>query len=70
MKFQSILASVFIGAVAASPVTKIQARQTDESDELVNGACKEVTFIFARGSTESGNMVSTYFWYVQLSKLT
>lgn len=70
MKFQTILASAFIGAVAASPVTKLQARQTDESDELVNGACKDVTFIFARGSTEPGNMVSVFFYSVEHLKLT
>lgn len=58
MKFQSLLVSAFIGATAASPVSNLQARQSDESDELQNGPCKDVTFIFARGSTEPGNMVN------------
>ena len=55
MKFQSLVASAFIGAALATPLAR---RQSDESDELENGPCKAVTFIFARGSTESGNMVS------------
>jgi len=65
MKFHS-LALAFIGAVTATPVpstgletTALEHRQiggSDTSNDLVNGACKAVTFIFARGSTESGNM--------------
>jgi len=54
----SLIIAAFIYAIAATPVpNRLEARQTsDESDELENGPCKAVTFIFARGSTESGNM--------------
>jgi len=54
----SLLIVAFISAIAATPVPNhLQARQSsDESDELLNGTCKAVTFIFARGSTEPGNM--------------
>ena len=68
MKFQSFVTSAFIGAAIASPLAR---RQSDESDELQNGACKDVTFIFARGSTEPGNMVSARgALFMELLKLT
>ncbi|CZR63011.1 probable cutinase 3 [Phialocephala subalpina] len=59
MKFQSLAIATFIGVITATPVPRnptLDARQSDTSDELVDGACKTVTFIFARGSLESGNM--------------
>lgn len=69
MKFQSLavlaLAAVAVAAphpaanevIDADALPALMARQSSSSDELKNGACKEVTFIFARGSTEAGNMV-------------
>ena len=69
MKFQSLIVSALaaVAVAAPHPATKesidadalpaLIARATDTSDDLKNGACKDVTFIFARGSTESGNMV-------------
>jgi cutinase len=66
MKFQSTAIAVLLYSIAATPVlsnpiqdvSRLEARQSATSDELKNGACKEVFFIFARGSTETGNMVS------------
>lgn len=46
-----------------TPIISLQSRQTfpslgsSTSNELQSGNCREVIFIFARGSTETGNMV-------------
>ncbi|KXS96462.1 hypothetical protein AC578_3231 [Pseudocercospora eumusae] len=61
---------VLIGLLAASAYAfpadnvdevakSLEARQSVNSDELESGACLQVTFIFARASTESGNMGAT-----------
>lgn len=39
--------------------TPIEKRASITENELSNGACRAVTFIMARGSTEMGNMVWT-----------
>jgi cutinase len=73
MKLQIVTISAFICAVAATAVpnrlhfdsspirrtSEVGVRQTvtDEENELEDDACRDVTFIFARGSTEPGNMV-------------
>ncbi|KFY70756.1 hypothetical protein V498_10233, partial [Pseudogymnoascus sp. VKM F-4517 (FW-2822)] len=68
MKIQSLIVSAFAAVAVAAPhptviesidadaLPALMARASDTSDDLKNGACKEVTFIYARGSTESGNM--------------
>ncbi|RDW57369.1 cutinase-4 [Coleophoma crateriformis] len=67
MKFQYITIAALASMTMATPVPnaaiveasrlELEARQSgDTSDDLVNGICRQVTFIFARGSTESGNM--------------
>ncbi|KAF4210601.1 hypothetical protein CNMCM8980_003614 [Aspergillus fumigatiaffinis] len=54
------LHSLFVAGLAtlalAAPAPQIQARQGMSSNELESGPCRDVTFIFARGSTEQGNM--------------
>ncbi|KAH8778027.1 hypothetical protein BGZ57DRAFT_761290 [Hyaloscypha finlandica] len=64
MKFQSTAIAALLYSITATPVlsnpirdvSRLEARQSATSDELKNGACKDVFFIFARGSTETGNM--------------
>ncbi|PYH88759.1 cutinase [Aspergillus ellipticus CBS 707.79] len=55
--------SLLVGALAtlavATPMGDLQTRQFDiNSNDLESGSCKDVTLIFARGSTELGNMGS------------
>lgn len=59
----SILAGLVASTAIALPTEVIEKRQfgfgggSSTSNEL-DGSCRPLTFIFARGSTEPGNMVS------------
>lgn len=60
MMLRSIILSALLSLVLASPVPEsgeLQARQLMDSNDVESGSCHDVTFIFARGSTEMGNMV-------------
>jgi len=55
MKFYAFLfAALTLASPQGAPLDKRQSTQND----LSRGACKKVIFIFARASTEPGNMVS------------
>ena len=61
MKFTAALLSL-AAYVAAAPVTELIERQIGAvgttANELSVGSCRDIIFIFARGSTEIGNLVS------------
>ncbi|RHZ56406.1 cutinase family protein [Aspergillus thermomutatus] len=56
MSLRSLFVAALTTLAMAAPASEIQARQGMTSNELESGACRDVTFIFARGSTEQGNM--------------
>lgn len=70
MKGLAVVLSLLAANAAAAPVDK---RQFDllsslnpfSSDELDSGSCKEVIFIFARGSMEPGNMVCQFLLLIR-----
>lgn len=58
----SIVISALLPLALAGPVPQsgdLQIRQlsSSTSNDVESGSCHDVTFIFARGSTETGNMV-------------
>ncbi|PMD27035.1 carbohydrate esterase family 5 protein [Hyaloscypha hepaticicola] len=58
LELRSGLATPAFGKPINNNAARLQARQTlvETSNELEDGPCKDVFFIFARGSTEPGNM--------------
>lgn len=57
MYLPSVLILLPIALTVASPVIRRQLATSDTENDLTDGsACKAVTIIFARGTTESGNV--------------
>jgi hypothetical protein len=59
MKFTTAIA--LLAATVAAVPTGLERRQLGgmTENELKDGTCKKITLVYARGSTEMGNMVST-----------
>lgn len=53
---QVLLPLLLAPLIAATPV-EVSRRQYISANDLDTGNCKDTMFIFARGSTEVGNMV-------------
>ncbi|KAL4976916.1 cutinase 3 [Aspergillus desertorum] len=61
MKFHAVLLTALASLAIATPLpsdvgVSLERRQSMSSNDLEQGDCKSVAFIFARGSTEMGNM--------------
>ncbi|KAG2412066.1 cutinase precursor [Aspergillus terreus] len=58
MSLRSVLVAALAALAVATPVPEnsLQQRQLMSSNDVEDGVCRDVTFIFARGSTEQGNM--------------
>jgi hypothetical protein len=55
----TILSAAIFGLAAAITIpVSVQKRDSDTENDLVDGVCKAVTVIFARGTLESGNVGS------------
>lgn len=53
------ITTFLVAATAAAPTKMLEARQSYTSiSELETGACRPLILIFARGSTQPGNIVS------------
>lgn len=60
MTLRSALVATLAALAIATPENSLAERQLINANDLEDGKCGDVTFIFARGSTEQGNMVSRY----------
>lgn len=59
--------SFLIGVLAVCTMSAPVEKRADMTEnELTDGDCREVTFIMARGSTETGNMVRTSYLCMRL----
>lgn len=65
MKFSSTLifatTTTLLGGALAAPApvpVQLNTRQSSSTRNELSGACKDVTVIYARGTTESGNVGS------------
>ena len=56
MHLNTALLFALAGTACSSPLSKRQSFAGDTQNGLKNGGCKPVTVIFARGTTESGNV--------------
>lgn len=55
MYTKTFMTLALAGLATANPIEKRQTRTT--SNEFSEGGCRDVLFAWARGSTETGNMV-------------
>jgi hypothetical protein len=56
MYTSTLLTALLPVLAAAAPTANLQMRQTTSSDDILNGDCGTVNYIFARGTTEVGNL--------------
>lgn len=72
MKASLLYTAALVAGVFASPVPEdprsdykrqvpaVFRQESDTANEFLEGGCRDVIFIFARGTTQDGNIVSFY----------
>ncbi|KAF2400705.1 cutinase-domain-containing protein [Trichodelitschia bisporula] len=57
MKFSVVALTALVATVSAAPAAELLEKRQQTANDLISGQCKKVTLVFARASTEPGNML-------------
>lgn len=68
MQFSLSIATAILAATAsAMPVLETRQTVGTTANEFTSGGCKDVVLLYARGTTQAGNMVSRHYFFYFLT---